>query len=57
MFKYFNPLTEASPVGDGVEEHVHVLQNYNRDTVRIKIVLEGNVLYRPYVKNLKVTTV
>lgn len=51
------PLSEASPVGNGVEEHVHVLQNYNQATVKIKIVLEGNALYRPYVKNLKVTTV
>ena len=51
------PLTSASPIGDGVEEHTHVLQNYNQATVKIKIVLEGNVMYRPYVKNLKVTTV
>ena len=51
------PLTSASPIGDGVEEHTHILQNYNQSTVKIKIVLEGNVLYRPYVKNLKVTTV
>ena len=51
------PLTDASPIGNGVEEHTHVLTNYNQATVKIKIVLEGNVLYRPYVKNLKVTTV
>ena len=51
------PLTEGSPTGDGEEEHIHVLENYSQATVRIKIVLDGNVLYRPYVKNLKVTTV
>ena len=51
------PLTEGSPLGDGVEERTHVLSNYNQATVRIKLVLEGNVLYRPYVKNLRVTTV
>lgn len=51
------PLTQGSPIGDGVEEHTHILENYNQATVRIKIVLEGNVLYRPYVKNLRVTTV
>ncbi len=51
------PLTDATPVGNGVEEHVHVLTNYNQATVKIKLVLEGNVAYRPYVKNLKVTTV
>ena len=51
------PLTEGAPIGDGLEERTHILQNYNQATVRIKLVLEGNVLYRPYVKNLKVTTV
>ena len=50
-------LTEGSPIGDGEEEHTHILENYNQATVRIKLVLEGNVLYRPYVKNLRVTTV
>ena len=51
------PLTSGSSIGNGVEEHTHVLENYNNATVKIKIVLEGNVLYRPYVKNLKITTV
>jgi len=51
------PLTSATLIGNGVEEHVHVLNNYNQATVKIKFVLEGSVLYRPYVKNLKVTTV
>lgn len=51
------PLTSGSPVGNGIEEHTHILENYNQSTVKIKIVLEGNVLYRPYVKNLKVTVV
>ena len=51
------PLTEGSPIGDGEEEHTHILENYNQATVRIKLILEGNVLYRPYVKNLRVTTV
>ncbi len=51
------PLTDATPIGNGVEEHVHVLTNYNQATVKIKLVLEGNVMYRPYVKHLKVTTV
>ena len=50
-------LTSGSPVGNGIEEHTHILENYNQSTVKIKIVLEGNVLYRPYVKNLKVTVV
>lgn len=51
------PLTDGSLIGDGEEEHTHILENYNQATVRIKLVLEGNVLYRPYVKNLRITTV
>lgn len=51
------PLTSGTAIGDGVEEHTHILQNYNQAMVKIKIVLEGNVVYRPYVKNLRVTTV
>lgn len=50
------PLTEGAPVGNGVEERTHVLENYSQPTVKIKLTLEGNVLYRPYVKNLRVTT-
>ena len=51
------PLSEGSPIGDGVEERTHILESYNQSTVKIKLVLEGNVLYRPYVKNLRITTV
>ena len=51
------PLSEGSPIGDGVEERTHILESYNQATVKIKLVLEGNVLYRPYVKNLRITTV
>jgi len=51
------PLSTGSPIGDGVEERTHILESYNQATVKIKLVLEGNVLYRPYVKNLRITTV
>ena len=51
------PLTEGSHLGDGIEERTHILNNYNQATVRIKLVLEGNVMYRPFVKSLRVTTV
>jgi hypothetical protein len=51
------PLTSGSPIGDGWEEHTHVLENFYGATTRVKIILEGNVLYRPKVKNLKVFTV
>jgi hypothetical protein len=50
-------LTSGSPVGDGWEEHTHVAENFSGATTRVKLVLEGNVLYRPQVRNLKVFTV
>jgi DNA-binding LytR/AlgR family response regulator len=50
-------LTSGSPVGDGWEEHTHVAENFSGAMTRIKLVLEGNVLYRPQVRNLKVFTV
>lgn len=50
-------LSEGSNIGDGVEERTHVLNSYNQATVKIKLVLEGSVMYRPYVKNLRVITI
>jgi hypothetical protein len=51
------PLTSGSPAGDGWEEHTHIAENFSGATTRVKIVLEGNVLYRPQVRNLKIFTV
>jgi hypothetical protein len=51
------PLDSGSSVGDGWEERTHVLENFYGATTRVKIVLEGNVLYRPKVKSLKVIVV
>jgi hypothetical protein len=51
------PLNSGSPVGDGWEEHTHVAENFSGATTRVKLVLEGNVLYRPQVRSLKVFTV
>jgi hypothetical protein len=51
------PLSSGSPAGDGWEEHTHIAENFSGATTRVKIVLEGNVLYRPKVRNLKVFTV
>jgi hypothetical protein len=51
------PLTSGNPVGDGWEEHTHIAENFSGATTRVKIVLEGNVLYRPQVRGLKVFTV
>lgn len=50
-------LTDGEAIGNGVEERTHVLTSYNQPTVQIKLVLEGTVLYRPYVRNLRVITV
>jgi hypothetical protein len=50
-------LTSGSPVGDGWEEHTYVAENFSGATTRVKLVLEGNVLYRPQVRNLKVFTI
>jgi hypothetical protein len=51
------PLNSGNPVGDGWEEHTHVAENFSGTTTRVKLVLEGNVLYRPQVRSLKVFTV
>lgn len=51
------PLQKGSPIGDGLVENCYVVENYNQDTVRIKLVLNGSAQYRPYVKNLRVITV
>lgn len=51
------PLSSGSNIGNGLEERVHIVESFNGSSTRIKLVLEGNVQYRPYVKNLKVTTV
>lgn len=51
------PLKEGTNVGDGVIENTHVIEGYNQNAVKIKIVIGGNAQYRPYVKNLRVTTV
>jgi hypothetical protein len=50
-------LSSGSPVGDSWEEHTHVAENFSGATTRVKLVLEGNVLYRPQVRSLKVFTI
>ncbi|GHU15346.1 hypothetical protein FACS189449_12910 [Alphaproteobacteria bacterium] len=51
------PLHSGTPVGDSWEEHNHVAENFSGATTRVKLVLSGNVLYRPKVRNLKVIIV
>lgn len=50
-------LDSGSPLGGGIEERTYVVESFNGASTRIKIVLEGNAMYRPYVKDLKVITV
>ena len=50
-------LDSGSPLGGGIEERTYVVKSFNGASTRIKIVLEGNAMYRPYVKDLKVITV
>lgn len=51
------PLNSGSNIGDGLEERTYLVEGFNGSSTRIKLVLEGNVLYRPYVKNLRVITI
>jgi hypothetical protein len=51
------PLHSGTPVGDSWEEHTHIAENFSGSTTRVKVVVEGNVLYRPKVRNLKVFVV
>jgi hypothetical protein len=46
-------LHSGAPVGDNWEERTHIIENFNGATTRVKIVVEGNVLYRPKVRSLR----
>lgn len=50
-------LKSGSPVGNSWEERIHVIENFSGASTRVKLILTGNVLYRPKVRNLKVITV
>ncbi|MBS9529993.1 hypothetical protein INQ25_01000 [Wolbachia endosymbiont of Rhagoletis cerasi] len=48
-------LTAGKPIGENWVERTHVLTNFNANETRVKLVLSGTVIYRPKVKNLRVT--
>jgi hypothetical protein len=48
------PLSSGTPVDSNWVERTHVLDNFSQNSTRIKIVLEGSVLYRPKVRSLRV---
>lgn len=50
-------LQSGSPVGNSWEERIHVIENFSASSTRVKLVLSGNVLYRPKLRNLKVIVV
>lgn len=50
-------LKSGSPVGNSWEERVHVIENFSGASTRVKLLLTGNVLYRPKIRNLKVIVV
>ncbi len=48
-------LTTGKPIGENWVERTHVLTNFNASETRVKLVLSGTVVYRPKVRNLRVT--
>jgi hypothetical protein len=47
-------LSSGTPVDSNWVERTHILENFTQNSTRIKIVLEGTVLYRPKVRSLRV---
>lgn len=47
-------LTKGLQIDSQWDERTHVLENFSGNTVKIKIVLSGTVLYRPKVRSLRV---
>jgi hypothetical protein len=47
-------LGSGTPVDSNWVERTHIFENYTQNATRIKIVLEGTVLYRPKVRSLRV---
>lgn len=50
-------LTSSQNVGSSWVERMHTVTNFNEDSVRVKLVLKGNTLYRPRVQALKVVVI
>ncbi|MFU8771481.1 MAG: hypothetical protein ACNA8H_03565 [Anaerolineales bacterium] len=47
-------LTTGKAVGDNWVERTHILSNFSAPETRVKLVLSGNILYRPKVRSLRV---
>jgi hypothetical protein len=50
-------LASSQNIGNSWVERTHSVDNFNGENVRVKLVLSGNILYRPRVKSLRVITV
>lgn len=47
-------LTAGKAVGDSWVERTHILSSFSATETRVKLVLSGNILYRPKVRSLRV---
>ncbi len=47
-------LTTGKAVGDSWVERTHILSSFSATETRVKLVLSGNILYRPKVRSLRV---
>jgi SpoVK/Ycf46/Vps4 family AAA+-type ATPase len=47
-------LTNGKAVGDSWVERTHILSSFSATETRVKLVLSGNILYRPKVRSLRV---
>ncbi|MBX3457029.1 MAG: hypothetical protein KF820_01535 [Candidatus Paracaedibacteraceae bacterium] len=47
-------LTTGKAVGDNWVERIHILSSFSATETRVKLVLSGNILYRPKVRSLRV---
>ena len=47
-------LTNGKAVGDSWVERTHILSSFSANETRVKLVLSGNILYRPKVRSLRV---
>lgn len=47
-------LTNGKAVGDSWVERTHIISSFSATETRVKLVLSGNILYRPKVRSLRV---
>jgi hypothetical protein len=50
-------LISSENTGNSWIERTHIVTGFNGENVRVKLVLKGNILYRPRVKSLRIITI